>query len=80
MVQTDIQIGKNGITENFLASLKNQFKNHENVKISVLRSAGHDKQKVRNFSEQIVEHLGKNYTAKIIGFSIFLKKWRRAPK
>ena len=35
--QTQIQIGKQGITENFMNSLKNSFKNHKNVKVSVLK-------------------------------------------
>ena len=73
-----IQLGKQGITDNFIKTLKNQFKKHENVKISVLKSAGHDKEKVKKFSEEILEKLGKNYTSKIIGFTIVLKKWRKA--
>ena len=73
-----IQLGKQGLTENFIESLRNNFKKHENVKISVLKSAGHDKIKVKEYSEEILETLGKNYTAKIVGFTIAVKKWRKA--
>ena len=73
-----VQLGKNGITPNFIETLKNQFKKHENVKISVLKSASRDKKKIKEFSEEIIERLGKKYTEKIIGFTIFVKKWRRA--
>ena len=72
------QLGKQGITDNFIETLKNHFKKHNNVKISVLKSAGHDREKVKKFSDEILERLGKNYTAKVIGFTIFVKKWRRA--
>jgi RNA-binding protein len=72
-----IQLGKQGITDNFIENLKNQFKKHENVKISVLKSAGHDKNKIKKYSEEILEKLGKNYTFKVIGFTIVLKKWRK---
>jgi len=72
-----IQLGKQGITDNFIETLKNQFKKHENVKISVLKSAGHDKNKIKKYSEEILEKLGKNYTSKVIGFTIVLKKWRK---
>ena len=72
-----IQIGKNRVSENFINTLKNHFKNHENVRISVLKSAGHDKAKVRDYSEKILEKLGRNYTAKTVGFTIFIKKWRK---
>lgn len=78
--QANMQLGKNGITENFVETLKNHFKNHENVKVSVLKSASRDKEKIREFSETILEKLGKNYTSKIIGFTIFLKKWRKAKR
>lgn len=76
--QLDVQIGKNGITPNFLESLKNDFKNHTNIRISVLKSAGHEKEKVKEMAEEILGELGNNYTARVIGFTIAVKKWRRA--
>lgn len=72
-----MQLGKQGITDSFMETLKNYFKTHLNIRISVLKSAGHDKKKVKEYSEKILERLGKNYTSKIIGFTIVLKKWRR---
>jgi RNA-binding protein YhbY len=75
--QSEIQIGKNGITENFINSLKNNFKTHINVRISVLKSSGRDREKIKEMSEQILEKLGKNYTSRIIGFTIIVKKWRK---
>ena len=72
-----MQIGKNGITENFIESLENSFKKHENVKVHVLKSAGHDKKKIKEMSDRILDELGKNYTSRVIGFTIVLKKWRK---
>jgi RNA-binding protein YhbY len=73
-----IQLGKQGITENFIETLKNHFKKCKNVKVSVLKSAGHEKEKVKEYSEEILNKLGKNFTSKVVGFTIFLKKWRKA--
>lgn len=78
MAYAEMQLGKNGITENFIETLKSYFQNHESVKISVLKSAGHDKEKIRKYADEILESLGKNYTARIIGFKIVLKKWRKS--
>ena len=72
-----IQLGKQGLTDNFIETLKNNFKHHENVKISVLKSAGHDKNKIKEYSKEILEKLGNKYTGKVIGFTIVLKKWRK---
>jgi len=77
MTQSQMHLGKNGITENFIESLKDHFKNHGDVKISVLKSAGHDKEAVKKYSEEILEKLGRMYTARTIGFTIFLKKWKK---
>ncbi len=52
-----IQLGKNGITENFISTLKNHFKNHQNVKVYVLKSAGHDRKKVKKYSDEILNEL-----------------------
>lgn len=72
------QLGKEGITENFIYGLKNYFKKHENIKISVLKNATRNKTEIKKFSEKILEELGKKYTSKIIGFTIVVKKWRKA--
>ena len=73
-----IQIGKEGLTEGIIANLNNQFKKHTTVKVVVLKSAGQDKEKVKKYSEEILESLGAKYTARVIGFTIALKKWRKA--
>jgi RNA-binding protein YhbY len=78
MVSKEIQLGKNGITSNFIETIKNYFKKNDNVRISVLKSAGHDREKVKKYSEEILKNLGENFTSKIIGFKIILKKWRKS--
>ncbi|HIG95124.1 MAG: hypothetical protein QT05_C0050G0027 [archaeon GW2011_AR13] len=73
----NIQLGKLGVTDNFIESLKNQFKTCKNVKISVLPSARDGKDSVKKYSTEILEKLGKNYYARVIGFTIALKRLRR---
>jgi len=73
-----LQLGKKGITDNFIETLKKYFKDCKNVKVSILKGAGHDKNKVKEFSEEILEKLGKDYTSRVIGFTIVLKKWRKS--
>lgn len=80
MSYTEMQLGKQGISDNFISTLKNNFKKHDNVRVSILKSAGHDKDKIKEYSGEILNKLGKNYTSKIIGFKIILKKWRKARK
>ena len=70
-----IQLGKFGITDNFIESLKNQFKNSQTVKVSVLKNA--EREKIQKYKEELLEKLGKNFTAKKIGFILVLKKWRK---
>ncbi len=72
-----LQLGKQGLTENFIQTLKSHFERHNNVKISVLKSAGHEKGKVKEYSEEILKKLGEHYTARVIGFTIVVKKWRK---
>jgi len=75
--QSSIQIGKNGLTEGIINVLKNSFKTREDVKVKILKSAGHNQESVKKIAEKIVDELGKNYTYKILGFTIFIKKWRK---
>lgn len=82
MPAVETQLGKQGLTDNFVATLQNHFKKHSHVRISVLQSARPEgvegKQQVKKYSEELLEKLGKNFTAKIIGFTIIIKKWRKA--
>jgi len=73
----EIQLGKNGVTVNFIESLKHQFNNCNNVKISVLRACCRNQEELKKITEDILNHLGKNYTARVIGYTINLKRWRR---
>ena len=78
MLIRQMQLGKQGITENFMNSLKNQFKNSQVIKISVLKSATRDREEIIKIKDELLEKLGKNFTARIIGFTIILRKWRKA--
>ena len=80
MMQTKLQIGKHGLTPGFFESLDNAFKKHAYVKIHILKSAGHKKENVKKIAEEIMRRLGKKYTYKILGFTIFIKKLRKAKR
>jgi RNA-binding protein YhbY len=70
------QIGKKGVTENFIETLKEFFKKNKTVRISVLRSARENgKADVKNYAKEIEEKLGRNYKTRIIGFVIIIKKF-----
>ncbi len=78
MPVANIQLGKQGLTENFLKTLQDHFKKFENVKVSVLKSCCRDRTELKKISKEILEKLGENYTARNIGYTIVLKRWRKA--
>lgn len=71
-----LQLGKNGLTGEFIETLRNAFKNTENIRVGVLKSATRDREELKEWAEKIIVGLGKNYTYKIIGWTIVLRKWR----
>lgn len=74
---SSVQVGKAGLSDNLIETIREHFKTHKNVKVHFLKSAGHDKKKIKKQAEEIVDKLGKNFTYKVIGFTVFLKKWRK---
>ena len=76
--QLRIQIGKKGLTKEFLEDLKRRFEDAENIKIDVLKSARENKEDVKKYAEEIHEFLGAKFTYRVLGFNISFKKWRRA--
>jgi len=77
----EIQIGKKGLTTEFMEELKKRFEKIEikNIKIRVLQSAREKgREDVKKYAEEIQAYLGGRFTYRIVGFSIFLKKWRKS--
>lgn len=74
-------LGKSGLTAEFIENLEKTFKKSDLVKISVLRAATRDRDELKKIAETICSELGKKFkkrfTAKIVGFTIFIQKWRK---
>jgi len=78
MVLVKLQIGKNGITEGFIETLKVAFKKNDAVRISVLQAGTRDKKELEEMNKKLLAALGASYTSKVIGYTIALRKWRKA--
>ena len=78
----EIQLGKKGLTSEFLKDISKRFESShiKNIKITVLKSARESRDDVKKYAEEIKGHLGDKFTYRILGFSIFLKKWRKVPE
>ncbi len=74
MTSTKFQIGKNGVTDGVIESLNLSFKHHKTIRIAMLKSSTRDRNKIRLMADELVSRLGKNYTCKIIGFTVILRK------
>lgn len=73
-----LQIGKQGLTPEFIENIKKTSVEVENIRINLLKSSGRDKEQVKEIRDEILSKLGPKYTGKILGFTIILKKWRKA--
>ena len=79
--QKEIQLGRKGITPEFIKDIENRLEKHRNItlKVSVLKSIRPEgKADVKKYADELVEKLGEKYTVKTLVFSIFLRKWRKA--
>ncbi|MEI6732268.1 MAG: YhbY family RNA-binding protein [archaeon] len=77
--EATFQIGKAGLTPGVVESLSLAFKTHKQVRISVLKaSSSHNKEGMRKLAVELSDNLAKrfggNYRARIIGFTIILRK------
>jgi RNA-binding protein YhbY len=74
--ESSVQLGKQGVTENFIGMLEGHFQNHKVVRISVLKNARKNKDDVKKYAEEITKRLGDRFTYKMIGFTIIIRKWK----
>lgn len=71
-----MQVGKNGLTENFISSLENAFKVHKFIKVTYLKSSGRTHESVEADGKKIIDKLGKNFIYHRMGFVLTLRKLR----
>ena len=72
-----IQIGKAGYGEGNRENIRKVLDQHKNIKVAVLRSYIRNQDDLKRLKERMLSDLGPNYTARVVGYSIFLKKWKR---
>jgi RNA-binding protein YhbY len=77
MALIKMQIGKNGLTSDFIAGLRKVFEKNSNIRVNLLKSSTRDKKEAKKWAEEIVSSLGKNYSYKLIGYTIILRRWRK---
>lgn len=78
MALIKMQLGKKGLTPGFIETLRTSFVNSDSARISLLKSSTRDREEVKKWAEKIVSDLGKNFTYKTIGYTIVIRKWRKA--
>ncbi len=80
----NFEIGKKGLNKSFINALEKTFKKHDLIKVSIFRSATRDRKEAQKIAQEICSELkkieGKDFTAKIIGFTMFIRKWRKLKK
>jgi len=73
-----LQLGKNGLTQQFIEGLRKTFKNRKAVKVSLLRSYSRNREDAKKTAEKLCDELKDvGVEHKIIGFTITLKKWKK---
>ena len=70
----EVQLGKQGVTENFIKTLQTYFVKNKVVKISVLHSNTTDKKEIKKLAEEISEKLNGIFDIKLIGHKIILRR------
>ena len=68
------QIGKNGLTQGVIDSLNLSLKAHNQIRVSLLKTATRDKNKIIEIAEEIILKAIYKCRYKIIGYTIILRK------
>jgi RNA-binding protein YhbY len=68
------QIGKQGLTQQFIDSLSLAFKNRRQVRVSILKSCTRDKYEINKIVTDLLKKLPIKCNSRIIGFTIILIK------
>lgn len=78
--QALFQIGKNGLSDQNIEAFKKALKTHNQIRISLLKSSGRDKEETKKIASEIAEKMPFRCSFRIVGFTIILKKLSSLPK
>ena len=68
------QVGKNGLTQTSIQHLASAFKTRKVIKVQLLKSAAHDRARMEEVAQKLMDGLPGKYNYRIIGFTIILMK------
>jgi RNA-binding protein YhbY len=72
-----LQLGKNGLSLEFIDQVKSIFENELMIKISILKSACREKSEAKQIAEELIEALGPKYGYKLVGYVLTVTKFRK---
>ena len=72
-----LQIGKNGMSPEFIEQVKSVFKHEKMIKINVLKSASRNKEGTKKMGEDLVNELGDHYKYRLIGYVLTVTRFRK---
>jgi len=72
-----LQIGKKGLTKEFVEQVRRIFENVHIVKISILKSCCRGREEAEKIGKELIQGLGVNYTYNLIGYVLTVRKWRK---
>jgi RNA-binding protein YhbY len=69
-----IQVGKNGLTEGIINTLRTAFETRKFIKMTYLKSSGRTHDSVEADGKKIIDKLGVNYIYHRMGFTLTVRK------
>ena len=72
------QIGKKGLTSEFVEQVRKTFEKSDLIKIELLKSATRKKEEADTIGNDLVDKLGDKFTCKRVGYTLTIRKWRKA--
>ena len=73
-----LQMGKKGMTPEFINQVKGIFEKERVLKITILRSASRNKEEVKKMGDELVAMLGNKYKYRLIGYVLTLMRFRKS--
>jgi RNA-binding protein YhbY len=75
-----LQVGKNGLTDEFIEQAKQCFEKTHFLKVHILKSACRGKEEAKKMADKLVESLGDKFNYKLIGYTLNIRKFRKTQR
>jgi RNA-binding protein YhbY len=72
-----LQMGKNGLSPEFLEQVRKMFESTKTIRVSLLKTATRDRAHAKEIADNLISSLGTNFRYTMVGYTLIVRRSKK---